>query len=1305
MKNLPFFAVWLFTLATAFSRPETQDGKPIDLPYADPAGGRESHQYTDAPVNETRIYDFYQRQAAWYLENPPAESEVLPAFPGLDGGLWGHSGRLPQNQHIDDSWSKMDCGRVIGCTLRGAGKNYLKALTFQFIEDDEPITFVFNPETLAFEKYWWGEVQFGERRWGIVENVYAGEDVQSMEFTPKSGEFLGWFKAGETYFLHTRFEGGELFERLAMKKNGDDRFIVRRLVSREKVEQAIRNAEPDWEWTFEASGKRAKNNRPYVIDEIPIPFENPWNSMMFLAGHDFFSNGDAAVCTIMGDVWIVSGIDEGLKKVTWRRYAAGMNEPLGLEIVDDVIYLLCKDRLWRLHDLNDDGEADWFESFGDFPTSMGAHDYTTDLQRDAEGNFYFSTKHIGTVKMSPDGKTWETLANGLRNPNGIGVRSDGMVVTAPQEGTWTPASMIVESKDGRFFGLGAEKGQSIDPPICYVPRGVDCSTSGHVFVEEENWGPLGGQLLSLSYGYGKHYAVLIDESTGVKQGAAVPLLGDYLAAPNRAKFNPHDSQLYVTGSEGWGDYALEEGCFNRVRFTGKPAYLPVGFKVHSNGIAVRFNQKLDRKTAENPKNWFGQQWNYRYTRGYGSPELSVRQPSIIGHDPVKVASAHLLQDGKTVFVEFPDLLPVMQFHLHGQLKAADGTAFNADLFPTIKRLGKPFQSAPNLSEEAPNKPRDLVLRIQWPEEKKQDGPQLEGGRKVTIKAIAGLQFDKKRIYAKAGERIRLTLDNTDVIPHNLVFGKPGTMEEIGSLANAMITDPKAFDKAYVPEHKGVIAHTAVINGGVKDTVVFDVPEAPGNYPYLCTFPGHWMIMRGVMEVSAPKEKAATPVAKKASKPRAKSKPNIIYILLDDAGYGDFGCYGQELFPTPNIDRLATEGMKFTQHYSGSTVCAPTRCVLMTGVHTGRAYVRGNREVKPEGQAPMPADIVTIPRLLKRKGYATGAFGKWGLGAPGSPSDPSEHFDLFYGVNCQRQAHNFYPTHVWRNKEKVEFSERDVYCHDVIVDEALGFVKDNADGPFFIYFPIMIPHAAMQVPEEYAKPWRKKFPQFEDVIGKYGGSTVTNPIAGFAGMMTKLDEDIGRLLTLLEELGIDENTLVMLSSDNGPHREGGHDPDFFDSNGPLRGFKRDLSEGGVRVPLLARWPGKIHPGSVSDHISAHWDMLPTFCELAGVEVPKRLEIDGITMVPELLGKGNQEAHDYLYWEFFERGGKRAARWGTWKAVQLDVHKDPDGPIAIYNLAKDLGEKKNLADWRPDLELRAKEIFAEAHEPSELWKFGK
>ena len=432
---------------------------------------------------------------------------------------------------------------------------------------------------------------------------------------------------------------------------------------------------------------------------------------------------------------------------------------------------------------------------------------------------------------------------------------------------------------------------------------------------------------------------------------------------------------------------------------------------------------------------------------------------------------------------------------------------------------------------------------------------------------------------------------------------------------------------------------------------------------------------------------------------APPKPNIVYILLDDAGYGDLSCYGQEKFKTPNIDRMAQEGMRFTQHYSGSTVCAPTRCSLMTGLHTGHTHVRGNREVQPEGQAPMPADIVTIPRLLKKAGYVTGAFGKWGLGAPGSPSDPAEHFDVFFGYNCQRQAHRYYPTHLWSNRDKVVLDEK-TYTATMIHDEALNFIRKNQSGPFFAFLPVTIPHAAMQAPESYVEPFREKFSQFENKVGRYAGTETKNPIAAFAGMMTLVDIQVGEVLALLKELKIDDKTIVMLSSDNGPHQEGGHDPKFFNSNGPLKGHKRDLYEGGVRAPLIVRWPQVVKAGSTSEHISAHWDMLATFCELAQVDAP---DTDGISMVAELAGDGEQAKHDYLYWEFYERGGKKAVRFGPWKAVQLNLNQNPQAPIELYHLPTDIGEENNVAGEHPEQVKRAQQYLREAHKPSPFWQF--
>ncbi|MCC5930193.1 MAG: arylsulfatase [Cyclobacteriaceae bacterium] len=437
------------------------------------------------------------------------------------------------------------------------------------------------------------------------------------------------------------------------------------------------------------------------------------------------------------------------------------------------------------------------------------------------------------------------------------------------------------------------------------------------------------------------------------------------------------------------------------------------------------------------------------------------------------------------------------------------------------------------------------------------------------------------------------------------------------------------------------------------------------------------------------------------------KPNIIYIMVDDLGYGDLSCYGQQRFQTPSIDAMAREGIMFTQHYAGATVCAPSRASLMTGMHTGRTGIRGNREIKPEGQHPLEEGALTVAEALKEAGYTTGMFGKWGLGGPESEGHPNKQgFDDFYGYLCQRQAHYFFPTHLWKNDKKVEFpenyEENVTYSHDLIVAEALQFIEQNKDNPFFLYLPITIPHAEMVIPEQYMEPFKDAFDETPYVGGprhqRYDSQE--KPRAAFAAMVTKMDHDIGMLIETLKKLNIDEKTIVFFTSDNGPHREGGHDPEFFNSNGGLRGFKRDLYEGGIRVPFIARWPGVIEPGSITFHNSAFWDFLPTACELAGVEAPK--DIDGISYLPEMLGKPQKE-HPYLYWEFHEQGGKQAVRMEDWKGVRLNVKTEKDAPIELYELQVDDAETNNIAGQHPEIVEKIRKIMEEAHKPDSNWPF--
>jgi arylsulfatase A len=448
----------------------------------------------------------------------------------------------------------------------------------------------------------------------------------------------------------------------------------------------------------------------------------------------------------------------------------------------------------------------------------------------------------------------------------------------------------------------------------------------------------------------------------------------------------------------------------------------------------------------------------------------------------------------------------------------------------------------------------------------------------------------------------------------------------------------------------------------------------------------------------------------------ENQPNIIFILADDLGYGDLSCYGQKRFKTPNIDRMALEGMLFTQHYAGSTVCAPSRSSLMTGLTTGHTPIRGNKEVKPEGQWPMPAETFTIAEMLKAAGYVTGGFGKWGLGYPASEGDPNNQgFDEFFGYNCQRLAHNYYPVHLWNNQEKIilkgnsgnKFGE---YAPELIHERALQFIDKNKDKPFFLYYPTTIPHAELLLPDKYMKAFRGKLLPEKNFKGANSGDTGfrdgtygTQPEvhAAFAAMVTLLDKQVGEIVGKLKELGLEKNTIIIFSSDNGPHQEGGADPDYFDSNGPLKGYKRDLYEGGIREPMIAWWPGKIKAKSTSNLISAFWDVMPTLAELAGIKTPEN--IDGISFLSTLLGKEDQKKHESMYWEFHELGGRQAIRKGNLKLVRYQVLDSSKTTTELYDLSADIAEKNNIAKQYPEIVADLIKLLAQSRTQSDVFNF--
>lgn len=469
-----------------------------------------------------------------------------------------------------------------------------------------------------------------------------------------------------------------------------------------------------------------------------------------------------------------------------------------------------------------------------------------------------------------------------------------------------------------------------------------------------------------------------------------------------------------------------------------------------------------------------------------------------------------------------------------------------------------------------------------------------------------------------------------------------------------------------------------------------------------------------------------------------SKPNVILILADDLGFGEVGYQGQKKIKTPNIDALSETGMVFTNHYSGAPVCAPARCVLLTGKHMGHSYIRGNDAMKErgdvwdyakasadpnlEGQRNIPVETETMSKMLQKAGYKTGIVGKWGLGAPMTEGIPNNlGFDYFYGYNCQRQAHNLYPTHLWENKEKVMLNnelvipdtkldagadpndpasyaryEQNDYAPDLMHEKALSFIQENKDEPFFLYYASPLPHVPLQIPGSDREGYIAELGAEDPYDGKKGYFPNQYPNATYAAMITKLDQQIGEIRAKLIELGLEENTMIIVTSDNGPTYTGGVDFDYFESSAPFtNGYGRTkgfVYEGGIRVPMLVSWPGKIKQ-STSDHISVFYDIFPTLAELVGMPVSE--DLDGKSFLPELLGK-DQEKHDYLYWEFPETGGQQAVRMGNWKAVRQNIVKENNLDIELYDLSKDILEQNNIATQHPDLIKKFEEIMAKEHE---------
>jgi putative heme-binding domain-containing protein len=834
-------------------------------------------------VNRDRLYDFYVKEAEYFRKQPTPV--LLPEFPGLDGTKHGHWGNQEESTWADDRWNLTDLGSLMCGVFHGAGVTVPKGVCVRLGEQGE-LSACFNPETLCFEALWQGGfVKFSPVRHGFMHGLLmAGTPLPRPEGTKPDQAFSyhGFYRYGKRVIFSYRLGEVEMLDAPWAEGGKFTRLVAP--AQDHPLADRLRGGPAQWPQVLETHGTLGQGG-PYAMDTVVPPFDNPWKSPLFFGDHDFLTDGTALLCTMQGDVWRVQGLDEGLRQVRWRKVASGLHHALGLVVAKDQVYVLGRDQITCLHDLNGDGEADFYECFSNaYVTSPAGHDFICGLQRDSMGKFYTASGNQGLLRISADGQKVEVLATGFRNPDGLGLLPNGAVTVPCSEGDWTPASMVCLVSPDRvehdrhvrpFFGyggprlegseasggdspwqrigdqlqktLGLKNVRPPDLPLVYLPRGLDNSSGSQVYVSSQRWGPLHGQLVHLSYGAARHFLILIDEADGQHQGAAVPLRGEFLSGAHRGKFSPKDGQFYVSGMGGWGTYSVADGSFQRVRYTGQPVQLPCAFHVHENGVRLSFTSPVDPVLAGEARSHFAQAWNYRYSSAYGSPEFSPRHPGTPGHDPLVVTSAHVLPDGRTIFLEIPDLQPVNQLHLHMQVGASQAQ----DLFATVHRLGAPFTDFPGyrpVSKPIAAHPilSDLARGTQVPRNPWRR-PQPDA-RSITIEAGKNLSFEPRQLAVRAGESIRLTFANPDVVPHNWLLIKPGALERVGHLANKLVAEPDAGNRQYVPRSDDVLFYTDVVPPRDRFTIFFRAPSQKGRYPFLCAFPGHWMVMNGEMIV-------------------------------------------------------------------------------------------------------------------------------------------------------------------------------------------------------------------------------------------------------------------------------------------------------------------------------------------------------------------------------------------------------------------------------------------------------------------------
>ncbi len=850
---------------------------PAEFPLTKEPLRRADWPHWDAEVNRDRLYDFYAKQADFFRGLAREGQRVPPLlmpFPGLDGGTLGHWGNQSEETWASNAWNDVKLGSLQAGIFRGAGLTVPRAVCLQLGESGE-LSACFNPDTLGYEAVWRGGfVSFSSVRHGFMHGLSM--DGKPVDIADRGRPIQAARSIGRERNNRTvRYEGlYRIGARVAFAyRIGDTRYLDAPWVEDGKfVRHVAPFSQHPLSRQFDALPRqwpdqlvtpvRPGAGRPYAVDTIEMPFDNRWQIPLFGGGLGFLPDGSALLCTMHGDVWRVTGYQHPSTEATWSRFASGLHHCQGLFVDRDGIFVLGRDQITRLHDLNQDGEADFYECFSNaYETSPAGHDFICGLERDAEGHFYLASGNQGIVRISPDGRQADVVATGFRNPDGIGLTSDGVVTVPCSEGSWTPATMICAFRKPAsgvkqpvpYFGYPGPRGdEPPELPLVYLPRGIDNSAGGQQVVTSDRWGPLQDQLLHFSFGAGAHFLVLRDEVDGQMQGAVVPLPGAFLSGTHRGRFSPHDGQLYVTGMQGWGSYTPQSGCFQRVRYTGDEVRLPTAFKAYRNGILLRFSAPLEADVAEQPNNHFAQCWNYRYSSAYGSPEFSTRHAGMRGHDHLPITAARLVDDGRGLFLEIPELQPVNQLHLRVALDAQD----SRELFMTVHRLeAVDFLDAAGLHplDGKVVNPHPILtdLKLATRSVPNPFAKRRKGGRKIDIATGSNLSFATRRLEARPGELIELTLRNPDVVPHNWALVKPGTLRRVGQLANRLISDPDAAIRQYIPESDDVLAHTDVVLPQSDFTIYFNAPQQPGRYPYLCTFPGHWLVMNGELVVTEP----------------------------------------------------------------------------------------------------------------------------------------------------------------------------------------------------------------------------------------------------------------------------------------------------------------------------------------------------------------------------------------------------------------------------------------------------------------------